>query len=171
MDGRLSESASIILSLCHHHLQHLCAFPSAGNLLHMTTSARWPLCSLSPDTASHRVLKGNQSYGSLKTERNLNTHLRIRRGDRRYSSYSFMASALDQGEWSESFPCRALAPGKGPSVRIIQEAGWAPESRGKIPSPRPEIEPRSPGRPVRSLILYWLSYPSSLWFTNLPILT
>jgi hypothetical protein len=48
-------------------------------------------------------------------------------GGGRYSSYSFMASALDEGEWSESFPCRALAPGKGPSVPIIHEAGWAPE--------------------------------------------
>jgi len=31
------------------------------------------------------------------------------------------------GEWSVSRPGRALAPGKGPSVPNVQEAGWAPE--------------------------------------------
>jgi hypothetical protein len=48
-------------------------------------------------------------------------------GERRYSSYSYSTSALDRGEWSASRPGRALAPGKGPLVPIIQEAGWAPE--------------------------------------------
>jgi len=31
------------------------------------------------------------------------------------------------GEWSPSRPGRALPPGKGPPVPIVQEAGWAPE--------------------------------------------
>jgi hypothetical protein len=31
----------------------------------------------------------------------------------RYSSYSFLTSALDEGEWSVSRPGRALPPGKG----------------------------------------------------------
>jgi hypothetical protein len=48
-------------------------------------------------------------------------------GERRYSSYSFLTSALDGGEWSASRPGRALAPGKGPPVPIVQEVGWAPE--------------------------------------------
>jgi hypothetical protein len=48
-------------------------------------------------------------------------------GERRYSSYSFTTSALDGGEWSASDPGRALSPGKGPPVPIVQEAGWAPE--------------------------------------------
>jgi hypothetical protein len=43
------------------------------------------------------------------------------------SSYSFTTSALDGGEWSASRPGRALPPGKGPPVPIVQEAGWAPE--------------------------------------------
>jgi hypothetical protein len=30
-------------------------------------------------------------------------------------------------EWSTSRPGRALAPGKGPPVPIVQEAGWASE--------------------------------------------
>jgi hypothetical protein len=34
---------------------------------------------------------------------------------------------LDGGEWSASRPGRALPPGKGPQVLIVQEAGWAPE--------------------------------------------
>jgi hypothetical protein len=48
-------------------------------------------------------------------------------GERRYSSYSFSTSALDGGEWSASRPGRALPPGKGPPVPIVQEAGWASE--------------------------------------------
>jgi hypothetical protein len=45
----------------------------------------------------------------------------------RYSSYSFMTSAQDGGEWSASRPGRVLPPGKGPPVPIGQEAEWAPE--------------------------------------------
>jgi hypothetical protein len=47
--------------------------------------------------------------------------------ERMHSSYSFTTSALDGGEWSVSRPGRALPPGKGPPVPIVQEAGWAPE--------------------------------------------
>jgi hypothetical protein len=35
------------------------------------------------------------------------------KGERQYSSYSFLTSALDWGEWSESRPSRAL-----PSISI-----------------------------------------------------
>jgi hypothetical protein len=45
----------------------------------------------------------------------------------RYSSYSFLTSALDESEWSVSHPGRALPRGKDPAVPIVQEAGWAPE--------------------------------------------
>jgi hypothetical protein len=55
------------------------------------------------------------------------SHLWRRRGERRYSSYSFTTSALDGGEWSVSRPCRALPPENGGPVPIGQEAGWAPE--------------------------------------------
>jgi hypothetical protein len=48
-------------------------------------------------------------------------------GERRYSSHSYLTSALDGGEWSASRPGRALPPGKGPPVPTGQEAGWAPE--------------------------------------------
>jgi hypothetical protein len=48
-------------------------------------------------------------------------------GERRYSSSSFLTSVLDGDEWSASRPGRALPPGKGPPVPIVQEARWAPE--------------------------------------------
>jgi hypothetical protein len=56
--------------------------------------------------------------------RSIEAHL----GDRRYSAYSFLTSALEGGEWSASRPGRALAPGKEPPVPTVQEAGWAPEA-------------------------------------------
>jgi hypothetical protein len=52
---------------------------------------------------------------------------RRRLRERRYSSYSFLTSALDGGERSASRPGRTLPPGKGHSVPIGQEAGWTPE--------------------------------------------
>jgi hypothetical protein len=48
-------------------------------------------------------------------------------GDRRYSSYSFLTSALEGGEWSASHHSCDLPQGKEPPVPIVQEAGWAPE--------------------------------------------
>jgi hypothetical protein len=48
-------------------------------------------------------------------------------GERRYSSYSFLTSALDGGEWSASLPGRVFAPGEGLPVPVEQEAGWAPQ--------------------------------------------
>jgi hypothetical protein len=70
----------------------------------------------------------------------------------------YLTSALDGGEWSASRPGRALAPGKGPPIPIGQEAGWTPEPVwtqviGKILLLLLGIEPRSPGRPVRSQTL------------------
>jgi hypothetical protein len=38
-----------------------------------------------------------------------------------------MNLALDGGKWSASRSCRALTPGTGLAVPIVQEAGWAPE--------------------------------------------
>jgi hypothetical protein len=67
--------------------------------------------------------------------------------ERMYSSYSFMTSALDGGEWPTSFPFRALPSGKGPPVPNGQEAGWASEPvltqrlEGKSLTPA-GIEPR-----------------------------
>jgi hypothetical protein len=48
-------------------------------------------------------------------------------GEKRYSSYSNLTSALDGGWWSASRPGRALPPGKELPVPIVQEAEWAPQ--------------------------------------------
>jgi hypothetical protein len=48
--------------------------------------------------------------------RSIEAHLR----DRRYSSYSFLTSALEGGEWSASRPGRALPPDKEPPVPTVQ---------------------------------------------------
>jgi hypothetical protein len=42
-------------------------------------------------------------------------------------------------------PAALLPPGKGPPVPIVQEAGWAPEARGKILCP---CRGSNPNRPV-----------------------
>jgi hypothetical protein len=89
-------------------------------------------------------------------------------GESRYSSYSFSTSALDGGKWSASRPGRALALGKRTSGThytggwVGPRAGLDTEARGRMLSPLPRIEPRSPGRPARSQTLYWLSYPAHL---------
>jgi hypothetical protein len=61
--------------------------------------------------------------GKVVPLRSIEAHL----GDRRYSSCSFLTSALEGGEWSASRPGRALPPGKEPLVPTVQEAEWAPE--------------------------------------------
>jgi hypothetical protein len=87
-----------------------------------------------------------------------------RLGESRYSSYSFLTSALD--EWSASSAGRALAPLRGPPVPTVQDVVWVPEQlwtqrlEGK-PSAPAEDQPRSPGRPDLNQTLYWLSYPGS----------
>jgi hypothetical protein len=71
-----------------------------------------------------------------------------------YNSYSFSTSTLGWGEWSVSRP-RDRMPGTcctggwvGPRASLDTEA------RGKILSPLPGFEPRSPGRPAHSQTLY-----------------
>jgi hypothetical protein len=66
------------------------------------------------------------------------------------------------GEWSVSRPGRALGRGKDPPPprthctggRVRPRAGLDTDATGKILSPLPGIETRSPGRPARSQTLY-----------------
>jgi hypothetical protein len=44
-------------------------------------------------------------------------------GERRYSSYSFLTWALEEGEWSASCPSHALPPGKEPLVPLCRRLG------------------------------------------------
>jgi hypothetical protein len=80
-------------------------------------------------------------------------------GERSYSSYSFLTSAID-GVNGQRHALAALYPReKDPPVPIVQEAGMASqpvwtEARGKILSPLQGIEPRSAGAPPRSQTLY-----------------
>jgi hypothetical protein len=89
-----------------------------------------------------------------------------RRGKRSYSStHSFLTSVLDGSEWSASRPGPHFAPGeRTPCTHwtgswVGPRAGLDTEARGKILLSLWRVEPRSPGRPVRSQTLYWLSYP------------
>jgi hypothetical protein len=81
-------------------------------------------------------------------------------GERRYSSYSFLTSALDWGEWSASRPGRALPPGKEPPGThwiggcVGPRAGLDAGARIKI---RP-CRGSNLDRPARSQTLYCLSY-------------
>jgi hypothetical protein len=84
-------------------------------------------------------------------------------GERRQSSYSFLNSALDGGEWSASRPGRALLPRKGPPVPLDRRlvgprAGLDAEAKRKILCP---CRGSNPDRPTRSQTLYWLSYRGS----------
>jgi hypothetical protein len=98
------------------------------------------------------VLKPNLLHYTPQRQRRL--------GERRYSSHSFSASALDGGEWSGSRPGRALAPGDM-TAGTHWTGGWLgpradldTEATRKILSPLPGMERRSPGRPARSQTLY-----------------
>jgi hypothetical protein len=74
-------------------------------------------------------------------------------GDRRYSSYSFTTSALDEGEWLASRLGRALPRGRTPCTHctggwVGPRAGLDTEVRGKILCPclgsnldRPVVQP------------------------------
>jgi hypothetical protein len=46
-------------------------------------------------------------------------------GKSKFSSQSFLTSALDGGEWSASSPGHTSLPGKRTPVPIGQEVGWA----------------------------------------------
>jgi hypothetical protein len=73
----------------------------------------------------------------VKVKQSHNTPMEVQ-GERMYSFYSFMTSALDEGEWSALCPGHTLPRAEGLPVPIVQEAGWAPtadletEARGKI---------------------------------------
>jgi hypothetical protein len=69
-----------------------------------------------------KITRNLSSYYSKKLCRYV---MQAPRG-RRYSSYSFLTSALD-GVSVRVTPRPRFTPGKGPAVPIGQEAGWAPE--------------------------------------------
>jgi hypothetical protein len=75
-------------------------------------------------------------------------------GGEEYSTHSFLTSALDEGEWSASPPGERTLGTHRTGGWVGPKAGLDTEVREKNPLPPPVIEPRSPGRPVRSQTLY-----------------
>jgi hypothetical protein len=75
------------------------------------------------------TLRTSATYDTDFRSKAKQSHYTPRRlqGERRCSSYSFLTSALDGGEWSASRPGQALLPGKVPLVPVGQESGWASE--------------------------------------------
>jgi hypothetical protein len=63
----------------------------------------------------HQPFLTSRVKGKAVPLRSIEAHL----GGRRYSSYSFLTSALEGGEWSASRPGRALPPGKEPPVPTV----------------------------------------------------
>ena len=78
-----------------------------------------------------------------------------------YSSTLPSNSALDGGGWSTPHPGR-FTPGKGP-VPIVQEAEWTPRPVWTDAENLAPTGIRSPDRPVRSELLYRLSYPGPIY--------
>jgi hypothetical protein len=75
-----------------------------------------------------RNIKNYEKTGTERGKGKLSRYKPWRRlGGGRKSSYSFLTSALDGGEWSASRHGRPLPPGKRPPVSIGQESEWAPE--------------------------------------------
>jgi hypothetical protein len=66
-------------------------------------------------SSSALTVKVKKVKGKVVPLRSIEAHL----GERRYSSYSFLTSALEGGERSASRPGRALPPGKEPPVPIV----------------------------------------------------
>ena len=81
-------------------------------------------------------------------------------GEQMYSSTLPSTSALDGGGWSAPRPGR-FTPGKD-SVRIVKEAGWAPEPVWAGAENLAPTGIRSPDRTARSKSLYRLSYAGPL---------
>jgi hypothetical protein len=82
-------------------------------------------------TQHERYIGRAQSLSSVKVKKSKAVPLHAihggTRGERRNSSYSYLTSALDGGEWSATRRGRALPPGKEQPVPIGQESGWASE--------------------------------------------
>jgi hypothetical protein len=103
------------------------AFYATWNFITVFTRARHWIQSWARWIQSTPSQHISSFYIKSKKSKSVPLHAMEAHGERRYSSYSFLISALDGGEWSASRPVRALHPGKGPPVPNGQKAGWASE--------------------------------------------
>jgi hypothetical protein len=107
------------------------------------------------------ICNSNPHTVELQVKLSLYTSCR-RQGERKYSSYTLLTSALDGGEWLASRPGRALPPGKDPRYPLDRLAGpqiwFRHRCLGKVLC---LCRGSNPGRPVCSQTRYWLSYPIS----------
>jgi hypothetical protein len=83
-----------------------------------------------------------------------------RKEGEQYSSYSFLTSTLDGGEWLASRPGRALPRRKDLCYHWI--GGWGASELVWTQRLKILCRGSTPGRPVCSQTLYWLSYPRRL---------
>jgi hypothetical protein len=115
-----------------------CIIGCSGSMYYHCVNNESIIINCLPFYAMGAILQGNSTWipGTLKrvNRRSDSSKGKVSRytpwrhlGESRYSSYSFLTSAIDGGEWSASRSVRALPPGKGPPVPTVQEAGWAPE--------------------------------------------
>jgi hypothetical protein len=74
------------------------------------------------------LLRGIKIFKHIKKKLSRYTPWRHMGGEEVYSSYSFLTSALDGGEWSASHPGCALPPGKEPRYPLDRRLG-GPQSR------------------------------------------
>jgi hypothetical protein len=115
----------------------------------------------------------NLEIDLIKVKTSRNRHIGAK-GKRKYTSKSFLTSALDGVSGQPHAPGRALPPGKNPRYPLDRkEAGWVSRA-GLDTDAREKIlclcRESNPARPVCCQTLYLLSYPdrtNSIKFNNL----
>jgi hypothetical protein len=80
---------------------------------------------LSRSRMSRRYISCPRVHIKVKLSR---TRHAVAKVERKYTSYSFLTSARDEGKWSASLPSRALPSGKGSQVPI----GYKTGRRGRV---------------------------------------
>jgi hypothetical protein len=130
---------------------------------------------LIPSPNFFQILTVPETWNCFKLDKKKNskssptTHLWRHREERRYRYYSFTVWALDGSEQSESLPGHALPLEEDPQYPLYRRPqSWSGHKKLQEKSSLPPlaIKPQSPGHPVCSQTLCWLSYPGSLELCN-----
>jgi hypothetical protein len=106
---------TLILSISAMHSNQNCIHEKVMPRLNSGNSC----CRAVQNLLSSRLLYKNVKIKVYKKSKAVPLHaMKAPGGGGRYSSYSYLTSALDGGEWSALRPGRALPPGKGSPVPI-----------------------------------------------------